>query len=102
MNRFDDIPGLCTRLEEVAARTYHRGLGSGFMDDEEHRQRFAVFARQGQLRVQLLEIDGRVRAFWLGTVWQDIFYLSETGYDPDLSRYEAGALTFIRMADEAA
>jgi CelD/BcsL family acetyltransferase involved in cellulose biosynthesis len=77
-------------------------LEAGFMDNEEHRQRFALFARQGQLRVQLLEIDGRVRAFWLGTVCQDVFYLSETSYDPDLRRYDAGTLTFIRMADEAA
>ena len=66
MSRFDDVPGLCARLEEVAARTYQRGLGSGFMDNEEYRQRFALFAGRGQLRVQLLEIDGRVRAFWFG------------------------------------
>lgn len=102
MSRFEDVLGLCARLEEVASRTYQRGLDAGFMDNEEHRQRFALFARQGRLRVQLLEIDGRIRAFWLGTVWQDVFYLSETSYDPDLRRYDVGTLSFIRMADEAA
>src|SRR5262249_34444410 len=30
MNHFDDVPGLCTRLEVVAARTYQRGLKAGF------------------------------------------------------------------------
>jgi len=102
MSRFDDVPGLCARLEEVAVRTYQRGLGTGFIDNEEYRQRFALFGRRGQLRVQLLEIDGRVRAFWFGTVYQGVFHLSETGYDPDLSRYEVGTLIFIRMNDELA
>jgi hypothetical protein len=102
VSRFDDIPGLCARLEEVAARAYQRGLGTGFMDNEEYRRRFALFASRGQLRVQLLEIDRRVRAFWFGYLYQDVFHLSETGYDPDLSRYEVGTLIFIRLNDELA
>jgi len=102
MSRFDDISVLCARLEEVAARTYQRGLGAGFIDNEEYRQRFALFARRGQLRVQLLEIDGKVRAFWFGFVYQGVFHSSETGYDPDLRKYEVGTLIFIRMADELA
>ncbi len=102
MSRFDDVPGLCARLEELAARTYQRGLEAGFMDNEEHRQRLALLAMQGRLRVQLLEDDGRVVAFYLGSVWQEVFYLSETSYDPDYRKYEPGTLTFFRMADEAA
>lgn len=100
MSCFDDVPGLSARLEEVAARAYQRGLGSGFMDNEEYRQRLALFASRGQLRVQLLEIDGRIRAFWFGYLYQGVFHLSETGYDPDLSRYEVGTLMFIRLSDE--
>lgn len=102
MSRFDDIPGLCARLEEVAARAYQRGLGTGFMDNDEYRRRFALFASRGQLRVQLLEIDGRARAFWFGYLYRGIFHLSETGYDPDLSKYEVGTLMFIRLNDELA
>ena len=102
MSRFDDIPGLCARLEEVAARAYQRGLGTGFIDNEEYRRRFALFGGRGQLRVQLLEIDGRVRAFWFGYVYQGVFHLSETGYDPNLSKYEVGTLMFIRLNDELA
>jgi len=100
LNRFDDIPALCARLEEVAARAYQRGLGTGFIDNEEYRQRLSLFASRGQLRVQLLEIDGKVRAFWFGYLYQDVFHLSETGYDPDLSKYEVGTLMFIRLNDE--
>ena len=102
MNRFDDIRGLCARLEEVAARAYQRGLGTGFIDNEEWRRRFALFASRGQLRVQLLEIDRKVRAFWFGYLYRGVFHLSETGYDPDLSKYEVGTLIFIRLNDELA
>ena len=102
MSRFDDVPGLCAKLEEAAARTYQRGLRSGFFNNEEFRQRFDLFARQGQLRVQLLEIDEKVKAFWFGTVYKGVFNSSETGYDPDLRRYEVGTQLFIRMVDELA
>ena len=102
MSRFEDIPGLCARLETVAARTYQRGLGAGFVDNEEYRQRFALFANRGQLRVQLMEIDGEVRAFWTGTIYKGVFHASDTGYDPDLGVYQPGTLIFIRMVDELA
>ena len=102
ISRFTDVQGLCARIENVAARTYQRSLGAGFKDDEDHRRRFILFAQRDQLRIQLLEIDGKIRAFWIGTVYQGVFHSFETGYDPDLRRYEPGTLIFIRMADELA
>jgi Acetyltransferase (GNAT) domain len=96
----DDMAGLCAVLEAVAARTYQRGLGAGFFDNEEFRQRFGLFANQGRLRVYLVEIDGQAKAFWFGFVYQDVFHSSETGYDPELRDYEIGTLVFIRMVDE--
>jgi CelD/BcsL family acetyltransferase involved in cellulose biosynthesis len=100
MSSFDDVPELCARLEVVAGRTCQRGLSAGFVDDEDHRQRFALLASRGQLRVQMLEIEGKVRAFWIGTIYQGVFYSSATGYDPDLGAYEPGTLIFVRMVDE--
>lgn len=102
MTRFDDIPGLCMQLEEVASVAYQRGLGSGFRDNEEFRHRLSLFGGRGQLRMQLLEIDGRVRAFWYGFLYRDIFHLSETAYDPGLSKYEVGTMIFIKLNNELA
>jgi hypothetical protein len=102
ISRFTDVQGLCARIENIAARTYQRSLGAGFIDDEDHRRRYILFAERGQLRIQLLEIDGEIRAFWIGTVYQGVFHSFETGYDPDLRRYEPGTLIFIRMVDELA
>ncbi len=100
MSSFEDVPDLCARLEWVAARTYQRGLRAGFVDDEEHRQRFSLFAKRGQLRVHLLEIEGKVRAFWIGQVYRGVFHSEATGYDLELSGYEPGTLVFVRMIDE--
>jgi CelD/BcsL family acetyltransferase involved in cellulose biosynthesis len=100
MVEFDDIPALSARLEEVAAKTYQRGLGAGFFDNEDYRRRFELFARRKQLRVQVLEIEGKVRAFWFGTVYAGAFHSSETGYDPELRDFEVGTLMFVRLADQ--
>lgn len=100
MREIDDVSGLCSLIESVAARTYQRGLGAGFVNDEEHRQRFTLFASRGQLRAQLLEIDGQVRAYWIGIVYQGVFHSWETGYDPDLHVFEPGTLIFLRMVDQ--
>ena len=99
ISSFDDISDITARVEVVAARTYQRGLGAGFMNDEEHRQRYRLFADRGQLRVQLVEIEGEVKAFWIGTVYKGVFHSSATGYDPDLRIYELGTLMFISMTD---
>ncbi|WP_157271640.1 GNAT family N-acetyltransferase [Azohydromonas aeria] len=97
-----DVAALCADLEKVAAVTYQRGLGAGFFDNEEFRRRFALFAQRDQLRVQLLEIDGVVRAFWFGFVYRGCFHSSETGYDPALRDHEVGTLMFARLVDELA
>ena len=100
MSHFDNVPELCALLEPVAACTYQRRLGTGFVDDDEHRQRFTLFAIRDQLRVQLLEIQGTVQAFWIGTIYKGVFHSSATGYNPDLRDYELGTLVFVRMVDE--
>ncbi len=102
MSRFDDVSELCAGLEKVAARTYQRGLGAGFVDDVEHRSRLGLFAGRGQLRMQLLEIEGRIRAFWIGLVYRGVFHSWATCYDPDLQEYEPGTQVFLRLVDELA
>jgi CelD/BcsL family acetyltransferase involved in cellulose biosynthesis len=102
LSSFENVPELCTRLEAVAVRTYQRGLGAGFKDDREHRQRFALFADRGQLRVQLLEIQERIAAYWIGIIYRDTFHSWATAYDPDFGKYEVGTQILVRMVDELA
>lgn len=96
----DDVAPLCRQMEEVAARTYQRGLDAGFKDDQEHRERLSLFARQGTLRIMILEIDQRPAAFWLGVLYRGTFHSEATGYLADLREHEVGTQIFICLVDE--
>jgi hypothetical protein len=99
-DRIGDVVSLCHQMEAVAARTYQRGLGAGFKDDEEHRERLALFARQGTLRVLLLEVDGQPAAFWYGISYRGVFHSEATGYIAELQEHEVGTQIFLRLIDE--
>jgi len=95
-----DIPTLCERMEAVAKMTYQRGLGAGFINNQETLERLTLFAQRGQIRILLLETDGLPKAYWLGTVYGKLFHALETGYTPDMTGFEVGTLAFHRMIDE--
>ena len=95
----DDVKGLCAELESVARLTYQRGLGEGFMDDADHRERFELFKRRKTLRARIIRVDNVARAFDVGFLYRDVYYFSETGYDPTYRAYEMGTLTFLQMID---
>jgi hypothetical protein len=96
----DDLAPISRQIEEVAARTYQRGLDAGFKDNVFHRERLALFARQGRLRIMILEIDRRPAAFWFGIVYRGVFHSEATGFIPELSEYEIGTQVFISLVDE--
>lgn len=94
-----EVPSTCTKMEAVARTTYQRGLGAGFVDDYETRNRLSLFAKRNQLRVMLLELDVEPSCFWYGVVYKSTFHASATGYRPDMARYEMGTLALLKMVD---
>ena len=97
-----DLPDIRNRMETVARATYQRGLNAGFVDNEETRERLALYATRGQTRVSLLEIGGVPKAFWLGTIYRGVFHSGATGYTPDMRQFEVGTAMFLRLTDELA
>jgi hypothetical protein len=95
----DDVRALCGELESVARLTYQRGLGEGFMDDADHRERFELYQRRKTLRARIIRVDHAARAFDVGYLFRDVYYFSETGYDPKYRAYEMGTVTFLQMID---
>ncbi len=83
-------------LEEVARNTYQRGLGVGFADTPEMRARLRFCAQKGWLRIFVLWIKGTPRAFWIGTLSNQVFVSDYNGYDPGFRDYSIG--TFL-LAD---
>ena len=96
----DDLSLLCSELECIASSTYQRGLGAEFRNDQEHRERFALFAQNGRLRVWVLYADHHPVAYDVGYVYGDTFHFSETGYDPRMHSYRVGTQLFLEMVND--
>lgn len=89
-------------VTEVARKTYQWGLGVGFRDDAEHKERLQLEAVNGWHRGYVLYLKGAPVAFWICIVYQGIAYSAFTGYDPHYRKHELGTIVFLRMIGELA
>jgi hypothetical protein len=87
-------------VEEIACKTYQRGLGVGFTNTNEIRTRLHLDAQNGRLRAFLLYLADEPCAFWLGTVYENTFHSEWLGYDPGLSKYSPGMYLITRVIED--
>jgi CelD/BcsL family acetyltransferase involved in cellulose biosynthesis len=97
---YADLGRLANDLEAVAQKTYQRGLGAGFMPGDEQMRRLALARREGWLRGWMLHIDGQPAAFWIGSVYRNVFHSEATGYDPAYRKYELGTLILMKLVED--
>lgn len=95
----DDIGIFCKDAEAIACRTYHRGIGAGFVDSPEIRARLSVCARNGWMRGYVLYANKIPVAFWLGTQFGTTFHLEYTGYLPQFSGRSPGLILYLKMIE---
>ncbi|MGA9882408.1 MAG: GNAT family N-acetyltransferase [Candidatus Acidiferrales bacterium] len=100
VQKAEDLDVFVPRAEEVARKTYQRGLGVGFEDTEPMRRNLRVCAEHGWLRAYLLMINGKARAFWIGTCYEGAFYSDYLGFDPQISSYSPGTVLFTEMIED--
>jgi CelD/BcsL family acetyltransferase involved in cellulose biosynthesis len=94
-----DLEWLFKDVEEIAKKTYHRGLGVGFVADEETRRRLHLDAQNGSLRCFLLYLAGKPCAFWIGKVYQKTFHGGYVGFDPAYKRLSPGTFLTRRVIE---
>jgi len=87
-------------VEEVARKTYQRGLGVGFVNSPEMRGRLELSARKGWLRAFVLYVGGVPWAFWIGTAYGQAFHSDFMGYDPAHSRYSPGMYLVMKVIEQ--
>ncbi len=87
-------------IEEVARKTYQRGLGVGFFNDKESRERFRFEAGKGWLRVHIMYVADKPCAFWMGSLYQGVFHSGDVGYDPAYKKYEIGKQLLARVLED--
>jgi GNAT acetyltransferase-like protein len=96
----DDLDRVMNDAESIARRTYQRGLGVGFVANDENRERFRVEAQRGRFRAYFLYVDERPVAFFLGTLHKNVLYDNFTAYDPEFSKYSPGTYLFFQIFEE--
>lgn len=95
----EDI-GACTRdIEAIAARSYHRAMGVGFVRNAETLTRMQIEAARGRLVVHILYIDGIPVAFWTGVISNDTFFADYTAYRSEYASHEPGKITLFSLLE---
>jgi hypothetical protein len=79
-------------IEQVAGKTYQRGLGVGFTNTESMRRGLQSWAQRGWLRVMIAYLGDRPAAFSIGTVCNGTYTSDFLGFDPAFRDYSVGTL----------
>jgi len=96
----DEFDRFMRDIEAVAVKTYHRGIGVGFVDNIETRRRFMIALECRWLQAYVLYIQDNPCAFWIGLRYGRTFFTGETGYDPAYSSYSIGIHLLMRIIEE--
>jgi hypothetical protein len=95
-----DLDRALLDVEEIAKKTWQRRFGMGFNTSAGVRDFLKTQAEMGWLRVFVLYLSDKPRAFWIGSVYQGTFYSDFTGYDPEYTRYSPGLYLLSQMLEE--
>jgi Acetyltransferase (GNAT) domain len=87
-------------VEQVAGKSYHRGLGFGFVDNLEMRERVRFESEKGWFQAYVLYLADRPAAFWIGNICGGKFYSGFLGYDSEHGRYSPGIFLMTKVFEE--
>jgi hypothetical protein len=91
----DDVAKLMSDSEYVAAKSYQRGIGVGFVHTRLMQQRLELLAAKGYLCAWVLYLADVPAAFWIGALRDGTFFSDYLAYDIRLSRFAPG--TYLTM-----
>lgn len=87
-------------LEQVARKSYQRGLGVGFLDTPTARTQLRLKAERGWLRSYILYLGDRPAAFWMGDVNDGTFGSDYLAFDVDFGKYSPGMFLICRVIED--
>lgn len=85
---------------KIAQKTYHRGLGVGFVDNAETRQLLSLECSRGWFRGYILYLGKVPCAFWEGQLYAGTFFTGATGYEAEYRAYGLGRFLLHRMIED--
>jgi hypothetical protein len=99
LSRPHELDEVFALTEEVAAKTYQRGLGVALADTEQSRRLIGLGLERGWFRTWVLSLDGRPIAFWPGWTYGRTFHIGTPGYDPELAEYRLGTYVLMQIVE---
>jgi CelD/BcsL family acetyltransferase involved in cellulose biosynthesis len=97
-----EVDVFLTDIEKVAARTYQRRLGVGYLGDARQRARMEMLMKRGWLRAYILYLDGNPVAFELGELYRGRFRSLAGGYDTAFGHLRVGAHLLLKTIEDLA
>lgn len=97
----NQVEDLVRDTEEIARKTYQRGLGVGFHDDLETREWLRTAAQKGSLRGCILYLGDHPCAFMIGVQYRQTLHGTSMGYDPQYTDYSPGSILLMHWIREA-
>ena len=94
-----ELEDLIQGVEQVAKKSYQRGLGVGFIDSPKTREQLRLKAERGWLRAYVLYVMDRPCAFWMGDVNQATFGSDYLAYDPEFEKYSPGMCLILKIIE---
>jgi hypothetical protein len=95
-----DLEKIMSEVEQIASKTYQRGLGIGFIDDEYTRNQFSFTLQNNWSVTWILYIDKKPCAFWTGLIYKDMFLSVATGYLTEYKSERLGTYLIVEMIKE--
>jgi len=94
-----DLDNMIQDVEQVARKSYQRGLGVGFIDSPGIREGLQLKAEKGWLRGYVLYLANRPCAFWLGDINRATFGSDYIGYDADFASHSPGMYLVMKVIE---
>jgi len=99
-DKLKDLEKIMAETERIASRTYQRGLGIGFIDNEYTRNQFKFTLQNNWSATWILYIDNEPCAFWTGLIYKETFLSVATGYLTEFKSERLGTYLMMEMIKE--
>lgn len=95
----EELDAMIQDVEQVARKSYQRGLGVGFLDTPAVRNQLRLKADRGWLRGYVLYVTGKPSAFWIGDLNDGTFGSDYLAYDAELGKYSPGMFLIYKVIE---
>jgi hypothetical protein len=95
-----DLDRILVDSETIAQKTYQRGMGEGFFDDDVTRRRYALALERGWLHAYLMYIRGHPVAYSHFLKYQDTLFAHGRGFDDAFRPYSVGNLLQLKVTED--